>query len=170
MNLNRALQLRMLCALKESYPGHSTNFSQQFGPDPDFIPNLHYLKGHGLVTGAEVKTHTSPWQLVNVRITESGLDFLEDDGGIGAILRTVTVKLDADQLRQILAAKVQALSIPDEKKASMLDKLRNLPAEILNNLIMKVLDKGIDRFPELLTDFLQSASSGSTGGIPPGTV
>jgi len=67
----------------------------------------------------------------------------------------VTVRLDADQLRQILASKVQALSIPEEKKASALDKIRNLPTEILNSLIMRVIDKGIDRFPELLMDFLQ---------------
>jgi len=170
MNLNRPLQLRMLRTLKESYPAHSANFNQRFESDPDFIPNLHYLKGHGLVTGVEVKTHTSSGQLLNVRITEPGLDFLEEDGGIGAILRTVTVRLDAEQLRQILAAKVQALSIPEEKKASALEKIRNLPTEILNNLIMRVIDKGIDRSPELLIDFLQSASSGSPGGIPPGTV
>ncbi|THJ18641.1 MAG: hypothetical protein CAF42_010160 [Nitrospira sp. CG24B] len=170
MNLNRPLQLRILQTLKESYPEHSAIFNQRFGSDPDFIPNLHYLKGHGLVTGIEAKTHTSAGQLVNVRITETGLDFLEEDGGIGSILHTVTVRLDADQLRQILVAKVQALSIPEEKKASALEKIRNLPTEFLNNLIMRVIDKGIDRFPELLMDFLQSGSSGSPGGIPPGIV
>lgn len=111
MNLNRSLQLRMLQALRESYPAHTPHFTQRFESDPDFIPNLHYLKGHGLLTGVEVKTSIPP-QLLNIRITEAGVDFLEDDGGIGAILRTVTVKLDAEQLRQILAGKVEALSIP----------------------------------------------------------
>jgi hypothetical protein len=101
-----------------------------------------------------------------LRITETGLDFLEDDGGIGAILRTVTVKLDADQLRKILAAKVQALPIPEEKKASVLSTVRNLPSEILNKLVMKFVERGIDHFPDLL-ELLQSLSSSPSGGPPP---
>ena len=157
----------MLQALKESYPAHSPHFVQRFESDPDFIPNLHYLKGHSLLMGVEVKTMTS-FQLVNVKITEAGLDFLEDDGGIGAILRTVTVRLDADQLRQILAAKVATLPIPEEEKASTLDAIRKLPAEILNKLVMRFVEKGIEHFPDLL-EFVQSVSSGSPGGLPPGT-
>ena len=142
MNLNRALQLRMLQELRESYPAHAPHFTHRFESDPDFLTNLHYLKGHGLLTGFEVKT-SIPSTFVNIRITEAGLDFLEDDGGIGAILRTVTVKLDTDQLRQILAAKVEALSIPQEKKASALDTIRKLPAEILNKLVMRFVERGI---------------------------
>ena len=155
--------------LKEFYPAHTPHFTQQFESDPDFISNLHYLKGHGLLTGVEVKTSIPP-HLLNIRITEDGLDFLEDDGGIGAILRTVTVKLDADQLRQILVAKVEALSIPEEKKASALDTIRKLPAEILNKLVMRFVERGIEQFPDLLLQFLQSVSSGSPGGLPPGMI
>ena len=147
----------MLQVLKESYPAHSPHFTTQFEPDPDFLSNLRYLYGHGLLTGIEVKS-LSAHNLQNVKITERGLDFLEDDGGIGAILRTVTVKLDADQLRQILTSKVQALSIPEEKKASALDTIHKLPAEILNKLVMKFVERGIEHFPELL-EFLQNLSS-----------
>ena len=166
MNLNRPLQHKMLQTLKESYPTHSPYFTQQFAPNPDFIPNLHYLYAHNLLTGIEVKT-SSPFDLISIRITERGLDFLEDDGGIGAILRTVTVKLDADQLRQILSTKVQTLSIPEEKKASALDTIRKLPAEILNSLAIRFVEKGIEQFPNLL-EVLQNVSSGSPGGLPPG--
>ena len=166
MKLDRPLQLQMLQALKESYPAHRPHFSQQFDSNPDFIPNLRYLHGHGLLTGIEVKT-LSAHNLQNVKITEAGLDFLEDDGGIGAILRTVTVKLDADQLRQILSTKVQTLSIPEEKKASALDTIRKLPAEILNSLAIRFVEKGIEQFPNLL-EVLQNVSSGSPGGLPPG--
>lgn len=152
MNLNRPLQLQMLQTLKEHYPKHMPHFTQQFESDPDFIPNLHYLKQHGLLTGVDTKTS---FDLVNVRITETGLDFLEDDGGIGASLRTVTVKLDADQLRQILVTKVQALPIPEEKKVAALDTIRNLPTEILNKLVMKLFERGIEHFPELLEYLLK---------------
>ena len=168
MNLNRPLQLRMLQDLKEFYPANSPHFSQRFEPDPDFIPNLHYLKGHGLITGIEVKTSFPP-TLINVRITEDGLDFLEDDGGIGAILRTVTVKLDAEQLRQVLAAKVATLSIPEEKKASTIEAIRKLPAELLNKLVIKFVERGIEHFPDLL-EFLRSISSATPGGPPPGMI
>jgi hypothetical protein len=158
----------MLQGLKEFYPAHAPHFTHQFESDPDFLPNLHYLIAHGLLTGFEVKT-SNPSQFVNIKITEAGLDFLEDDGGIGAILRTVTVKIDAEQLRQILAAKVAALSIPEEKKASALDTIRRLPADILTKLVIRFVERGIEHFPDLL-QFLQSVSSGSTGGIPPGMI
>ena len=165
MNLNRPLQLRMLQVLKESYPAHSPHFTQRFESDPDFIGNLRYLHGHNLLIGIDVKSSNIP---VNIRITEAGLDFLEDDGGIGAILRTVTVKLDANQLQQILATKIQALSIPEEKKASALDMIRKLPADILNRLVMRFVETGIEHFPNLL-ELIQSVSSESAGGPPPGT-
>lgn len=168
MNLNRPLQLQMLQRLKEFYPAHAPHFPQQFESDPDFLPNLHYLIAHGLLTGFEVKT-SNPSTFVNIKITEAGLDFLEDDGGIGAILRTVTVKLDADQLRQILAAKVAALSIPEEKKTSALDMIRKLPADILAKLVIRFAEKGIEHIPDLL-GVLQSISAGSSGGIPPGMI
>jgi hypothetical protein len=168
MILNRRLQLKMLETLSDHYPDHAPNFTQQFKSEPDFIPNLHYLKEHDFLAGEPERKGGSKY-LVNVRITKNGLDFLADDGGIGAMLRTVTVKLDADQFREILAAKVHALAVSDEKKASMLSKLRDLPAEILNRWIMKVVDKGIDSFSEWM-DLLQSSSPGSSAGLPPGTV
>ena len=166
MNLNRPLQLQMLQVLKESYPDHSPHFEQRFAPILDFIPNLHYLYEQGLLTGHQPKT-SIPHPVDNVRITVRGLDFLEDDGGIGAILRTVTVRLDADQLRQILTTKVQALSISEEKKTSALNTIRKLPAEILNKLVMRLVERGIDNLPNLL-QLIQSVSSESPGGLPPG--
>jgi hypothetical protein len=106
MNLNRSLQLRMLQALKGFYPANNPDFIQQFGSDPDYIANLHYLRGHGLLTWAEYRegSESQPPRLLDFKITLAGLDFLEDDGGIGAILRTVAVRLEAHQLRHILAA------------------------------------------------------------------
>ena len=44
------------------------------------------------------------------RITAKGIDFLEDDGGLSAILGVVTVKLHADTLREMLAKKIDASS------------------------------------------------------------
>lgn len=107
MNLNRKLQRQMLQALKDFYPAPNPNFAQQFGSDPDYVGNLHYLNGHGLLTWTEYREGGAalPPQLLDFKITLAGLDFLEGDGGLGAILRTVTVKLEAHQLRQILAAK-----------------------------------------------------------------
>jgi hypothetical protein len=81
----------------------------------------------------------------------------------------VTVKLDADQLRQILAAKVAALPIAAEKKESAMDKIRSLPADILNNLVMKLVERGIEHFPDLL-DLIHNASSTAPSNLPPGTI
>jgi hypothetical protein len=164
VKLDRKLQLRMLEALKETYPTHNPHFAQAFRSEAGYIPNLHYLKDHGLLTGIDPKTSK---ELLNIKITGAGLDFLEGDGGITAMLRTVTVRLDAEQFRQILAAKVEALSIAQDQKDSILSKIRSLPAEALNSLALKLLEKGVEHFPDLL-QLLQSVPSASAGGFPPG--
>jgi DNA-binding PadR family transcriptional regulator len=161
MSLDRNLQRRMLKALEDKYPSHDTQFTRTFEHETGYMPNLHYLKEHGLLTGAPTKTSHD---LLNIKITAAGLDFLADDGGISAILRTVTVKLDAEQFRQMLTAKVASLSLEEEKKSSILGTIRSLPGEVLNKLAIKLIEKGVEHdFLEILRWLSPSSSS----GLPP---
>src|SRR5882672_5223716 len=52
-------------------------------------------------------------------ITVKGLDFLQDDGGLGAILNVVTVRFEAETLRALIEAKVDASDEPPEQKSAM---------------------------------------------------
>jgi hypothetical protein len=111
--LDRTLQLEILKKLAEVYPD-SVYFDDfyEFGT-PEYrkaIANTFYLQSHGLLEpksilvsqtiGRNENTH----QFGRATISALGMDFLADDGGLRAILETVTVKIEASQLAEILKA------------------------------------------------------------------
>ena len=78
------------------------------------------------------------------------MDFLADDGGLSAILGVVTVKLETEQLRAILAAKIMSSDLSSERKSTLIDAIRELPAEGLKHLTMKIVDTGWDNLDSLM--------------------
>ena len=84
------------------------------------------------------------------KITEKGLDFLQDDGGLSAILNIVTVKFEADTLKAILENRINQSNLAPESKQSMIDGLRELPAESIKHLTMKLLDEGLENLPNAI--------------------
>ena len=66
-----------------------------------------------------------------MKITATGLDFLEDDGGVSAILRTVTIKFDLGDLRARMATRIDSSDLPAEKKTSLAHAIRSLPVLVL---------------------------------------
>lgn len=159
----------MLECLRESYPEYSTEFKAKFGKEAGYSGNLHYLLEHGLLVGPPVRTTGTPLDLVNVKITAEGLDFLADDGGIGAILRTVTVKFGADQLRQLSEARIQTLPEGQEKSA-VLEKIKTLPAEGLKHFMLRLVDKGIENAPRILELLKSVTEHTESSGFPSGMV
>lgn len=97
MKLNRVLQHELLLGLADVYPEPITHelwdaLTEKYGADV-FHANARYLDGHGLVNRTVSAIGTF------IVITPEGLDFLVDDGGLSAILNTVTVKLHEDTAR-----------------------------------------------------------------------
>ena len=64
------------------------------------------------------------------KITEKGLDFLKDDGGLTAILGIVTVRFEADTIRTILQIKVNQSDLSPADKQKLHGVLQELPAEV----------------------------------------
>ena len=92
MRLDRQLQLKILEFLRNSYPQHGKYFNEQsFTNHPDFMGNVKYLVEHGLIAGSEPRAMGEKYQLLNATLTAQGLDFLEDDGGVSAILNAGSV-------------------------------------------------------------------------------
>lgn len=105
MVLDRAFQLELMTKMAEVYPA-AYNFSQdeQYG-DSDFrtklFTNLYYLQSHGLLEPKSIHYTNSldgigSWTLGNTRLNHKGMDFLADDGGLSAILGTVTIKFETE--------------------------------------------------------------------------
>lgn len=158
MILDRELQRKLLTNLSEVYP-FRYDFSKDFQyGSVDYekaVANLYYLQSHGLVTDKSVFVSQSlggrgQVQFGSAEITHKGMDFLADDGGLSAILGTVTIKFETEQLRAILAAKIMSSDLSSERKNTMVDAIKQLPAEGLKHLTMKIVDVGWDNLDSLM--------------------
>ncbi|MBB3192068.1 hypothetical protein [Halomonas cerina] len=157
MFLDREKQRALLIDLRRHYPGFASraefipNWVTDDGVDQGYAKNLHYLEEHDLV---ELKTHTSldsrnavP-KIVQARITSKGLDFLEDDGGLSAILGTVTVRLHADTIRDLIETKIaESEDVPEEDKPGLIAALKEMREEGLKQLTQRVVSHGLDQAP-----------------------
>ena len=159
MHLDRQLQLELLNKISECYPFAWDDYLRE--PDSEeyfkIAVNLNYLKGHGLISDDSTAVrHSSTGSgggrllIMKPKITEKGLDFLKDDGGLSAILGVVTVRFEADTIRTILQLKVDQSDLSPADKKSMIDALRELPSESIKHLTMKLLDEGLENLPSAI--------------------
>lgn len=153
--LDRAFQRKILEKLSSVYP-NVPNLGALFGSEWDenndlFTINLHYLDAHDLVRAVFSKPMRGPVSVVSAKITAKGLDFLADDGGLSAILGTVTVRLHDDTVRQILIQRIEAAEGDTSVKQHLVAKIKTLPAEALGKLTLSGLDKALASSPNLLT-------------------
>lgn len=161
MKIDRALQNLILEKLRDRYPADFFQM-EEFGDPAEAAGNLFYLKELGLVTLNWTDFQDGSQAIHLARITAQGIDFLEDDGGVGAILGTVTVKLHEDTLRQLIEAKLSAANIPEEQKSSILKAFREAPGETTKQLITKLVDLGMENAPKaipLIQTLLQGGHS-----------
>lgn len=161
-------QRKILEELLKAYP-QQQDFCQAIKNDPtgEVARNLHYLDEHGMIA-AHLETYVedpSQYGMARARITAAGIDFMRADGGLSAILGTVTVKLHEDTLRQLLEAQVQRMSIPDEDKKGWLQVLRDARGDAIGRLVEKLIDAGwstLSPAPSVLGTLLRQFVSGGS--------
>lgn len=155
MSLDRQFQLDILNKIAEVYPfSWQHNLNNESDEYIKLAKNLHYLKGHQLISESStiIKDNLNGQGggilLINKpKITEKGLDFLQDDGGLSAILNVVTVKFETQTLKAILVNKINQSDLDPEQKQSMNLALEELPAESIKHLTTKLLDECVDNLP-----------------------
>lgn len=150
MKLDRALQLRILQVLAASYPEPFFRFpgKNDLGANSyEVISNLFYLHEHKLVSCTFINDDDGLDINGSVRITADGLDFLEADGGLSAILGTVTIKFHEDSLKQLIELRLSEAQLPTEEKHRLLQSVRELPADSIKHLTTRLLDLGMDNLP-----------------------
>ena len=111
------------------------------------IVNLAYLDELGLVQAELVEYGSAVLTVNSAKITAKGLNFLQDDGGLSAVLGVMTVRLHDETIRDLLLAKVQQSDAPASVKARLADAIRSLPAEGLKATTMSLLEAGLDNLP-----------------------
>jgi hypothetical protein len=114
------------------------------------VRNLVYLEAHGLVRLVKAQLNSGAYSVGLATATEKGMDFLEEDGGLSAILGVVTVKLHDDTIKDLLALKIQESDLPPAEKQRWIDQLRELPAETTKHVVLKLVDLGLEKAPDAL--------------------
>ena len=144
MKIDRELQIEVLRFCRDAYPANVELDETPFCDQPHIHANLIYLQEHQLIVGTLVNGNM---EIRNPGITAAGLDFLEDDGGISAMLRTITVKIDPDELRSLIAARVEASDLSTEEKSSLIHKIRSVPKQALEKLVTRLVNDAVNELP-----------------------
>lgn len=165
MKLDRTMQLSILTELKTHYPNE---FSVQrlscYVDEPDFNANLFYLQEHGLISGKSKPLRGRDnfgIVMLMAQITADGLDFLEGDGGLSAILKKVTIRIDAEDLQTLIAARLDKADVPLERKNEIMKTIRSLPSEGIKAVHNRLLALALDKMPDavdLLRKILDQAT------------
>ena len=154
--IDRELQLSILKKLRERYPdGLDIREIPEHSIEPKFLTmNLFYLNEHDLVKAVDGNRDipSGDFRATHgiVRITSKGLDFLEDDGGLSAILGKVVIKFDEADLFQLLKAIDNAPGTP-EQKINVKKMLESISADSLKTAYMRILNYGLNKVPNVLS-------------------
>jgi len=157
--INRGMQRQILERLASAYPNPMAG--QEFadlGPLANVRVNAHYLAELDLIGLQPLNFGGEQAPFASAVIRAKGIDFLADDGGLGAILGVVTVRLHEETVRDLLLQRVKESNAPSTVKAKVLDQLRALPAEGIKKLAEKALEAGIRGLPDAV-QWIQAALS-----------
>jgi hypothetical protein len=152
--LDRAYQRELLQMLAAAYP-QGCDVSELLrgfdeAADRRYLANMVYLEEHGLIDAQisfGMDGHASQGR---PRINNRGMDFLADDGGLSAILGVVTIKLHDEDLRALIASRLDQSSLAPADKKRFLDQLRSLPADAIKQVVLELLKQGLAHGPDVL--------------------
>jgi hypothetical protein len=148
-HLNRDLQRRLLTGLADAYPGivEPSSLGLEAG-HRDWVVNISYLAEHNLV-----EAHTSDLigatpVVLFAKATARGMDFLLDDGGLSAILGMVTVRFEAETLKALIGAHVDASALPEPEKSRIKTWLMAAGSEALKETTKRLVAAALEHAPE----------------------
>lgn len=151
ITLDRELQRRLLREASDLYP--QTVDVRKSWPNEDernLWANFSYLAEHGLVELHQSQFLGGGFAIHSVRITARGLDFLADDGGLSAILGTITIRLHEDSIKSLLIRRIEESDADKSVKDRLIEKIRNLPAEGVSKVAMSAIDSGLAHLPNAI--------------------
>lgn len=159
MKVDRALQLKYLEQLAEAYP-ETVNVQNWSDDKAVRSSNLLYLEEHHLVVNSTSKGLSFGPEVIMSKITARGIDFLRDDGGLTAVLGVVTVRLEAESIRALIADRLDAEDVQPEQRSRLKKALETMSTEALKTATKRLVEEALLRAPnaiQLLNTWLGSA-------------
>ena len=148
--IDRALQRSLLETLRAAYPQRTDVLSDPIADQDQVVANLIYLEEHGLCEAGIHWNLSGNFSYSRQKITARGIDFLEQDGGLSAILGTVTVRFQAETLRDMIAARIDAADIPEEQKPLLKRHLASLSETGLKVATTDLVQSGLHHLPDAI--------------------
>lgn len=146
----RNRQRKILEILLKSYPARlpidawNEIYTMFDGPDQhyDYYANLLYLEEHELIkSGIRKVSHSFRYSQQDIFITAKGIDFIRDDGGLGAIINVHTIKFHRDAV-VVLEDLIAISNMNDEQKEKAKSTLGELSTEALKAVVQAVTTAG----------------------------
>ncbi|MDR1946620.1 MAG: hypothetical protein LBQ51_05580 [Desulfovibrio sp.] len=162
MEIDQELNKVILAHLRE-HPapqpsGVWRDFARSNGDEKKLLEHMLYLEEHGLIRSGVVRSADGN-HMVNtgvMNITAKGRDVLAADGGLSAVLNTVTIKIHEDSLERI--ERFLARNARNQSEASdMSSRLRSLPAAAIEHFSMKIMDLAMEKLPAEVFRLIQRA-------------
>lgn len=164
---DRELQLDILTVLYNCAPNsldyeEYEKLSEKFNNDDHCVANMLYLEMHDLIRQPFIKTVTLAgvgyiFNENECSITEKGIDFLLDDGGLSSILKVQTIRVHSDSIKALEELIIKS-NENQATKTSLKAKLRELPANTITHLMNELLVKGVMNLPvalQIIQKYLQ---------------
>ncbi|WP_340618331.1 hypothetical protein [Xenorhabdus entomophaga] len=164
---DRALQLDILTTLYNTFPApledsEHDELVKKFNNQDHFTANMLYLEMHGLIQQPFIRSANFDgveyiFSNQTCLITEAGIDFLLDDGGLSAILKVQTIRIHADSIKA-LEELIVSTGASSDLKSVLKAKLRELPASAITHLMNTLLTKAVTNVPlafQIIQKYLQ---------------
>ncbi|MFE8049325.1 hypothetical protein [Brenneria goodwinii] len=115
------------------------------------VANLIYLEQHRLIiSGIKRGLNGHSIYTGNLVLTERGVDYIREDGGLTAMLDKSSVNYQLHKaILSELVRQIQGSPDTDRDKEELSSQLRALPAETIKHLYLKVLDQGVSYLPDV---------------------
>ncbi|HBX2691102.1 TPA: hypothetical protein MHT99_02470 [Klebsiella pneumoniae] len=142
---DRNLQREILKCCIDAYPNAIRDLGDDYrcdaissSPKDKLIANLFYLSGHNLITinpGKSVIDEDSAYSILDsAEITCRGIDFMQNDGGLSAILNVQTIKFHRDAV-VVLEDLIAISNMNDEQKEKVKSSLAEMPIEAIKTAV-----------------------------------
>lgn len=147
--LDREIQREILRDLRDTFTNSGVNFHKNYN-SRKYTFNICYLAGHDLCKIYDEYYQNGQKYIRGATITSKGIDFLEGDGGLSAILNVVTVRLDADTIRALLIARVDQSDLPAAEKSALTQHLAALSETALKAATTHLVGVGLSHLPQAI--------------------
>lgn len=160
--MDKVTQNQILEFLKNNYPNEvyfpeHEQFKDRI-QNQEFQAALYYLSEHNLIELKNIRRAIGVHgQVLGAKMLAKGMDYLAPDGGLTEYFNAITVKFDAENIRQTIYDHINSSEIDNEKKKGILSHLKNFSVDTLHEIAQQAILKGLEN-PHFLSQLIENWS------------